>query len=65
MKLFDSELKIMEVLWEQGPKSAKEIVDVLSDRIGWNKNTTYAVNKIEYAPNLVVRGSTGRRRKGA
>ena len=40
MKLFDSELKIMEVLWEQGPKSAKEIVDVLSDRIGWNKNTT-------------------------
>lgn len=45
MKLFDSELKIMEVLWEQGPKSAKEIVDVLSDRIGWNKNTTYTVIK--------------------
>ena len=42
-KLFDSELKVMEVLWEQGEKSAKEIVDVLSERIGWNKNTTYTV----------------------
>lgn len=45
MKLFDSELKVMEVLWEQGQKSAKEIVDVLSERIGWNKNTTYTVIK--------------------
>ena len=45
MKLFDYELKIMEVLWEQEPKSAKEIVDVLSKRIGWNKNTTYTVIK--------------------
>ena len=45
MKLFDSELKVMEVLWEQEPKSAKEIVDVLSKRIGWNKNTTYTVIK--------------------
>lgn len=44
-KLFDSELKVMEVLWEQGSKSAREIVDVLSDRIGWNKNTTYTVIK--------------------
>lgn len=45
MKLFDSELKVMEVLWEQGTKSAREIVDVLSARIGWNKNTTYTVIK--------------------
>ena len=45
VKLFDSELKVMEVLWEQGTKTAKEIVDVLSERIGWNKNTTYTVIK--------------------
>lgn len=45
MKLFDSELKVMEVLWEHGQKSAKEIVDILSGRIGWNKNTTYTVIK--------------------
>lgn len=45
MKLFDSELKVMEVLWKQGSISAREIVDVLSERIGWNKNTTYTVIK--------------------
>ena len=45
MKLFDSELKVMEVLWEQGDKPAREIVDVLSERIGRNKNTTYTVIK--------------------
>lgn len=45
MKLFDSELKVMEVLWEQEPRSAKEIVEILSARIGWNKNTTYTVIK--------------------
>ena len=33
-KLFDSELKVMEVLWEQGPISANDIVEVLSERIG-------------------------------
>lgn len=45
VKLFDSELKVMEVLWEQGEKPAKDIVDVLAARIGWNKNTTYTVIK--------------------
>ena len=44
-KLFDSELKVMEVLWEQGPTLAKDIVDILAGRIGWNKNTTYTVIK--------------------
>ncbi|BCJ94490.1 penicillin-binding protein [Anaerocolumna cellulosilytica] len=45
IKLFDSELKIMEVLWEQGNTPARDIVDVLTERIGWNKNTTYTVIK--------------------
>lgn len=45
LKLFDSELKVMEVLWERGCMPARDIVDVLSDRIGWNKNTTYTVIK--------------------
>lgn len=45
MKLFDSELKVMEVLWAQGSLPARDIVDVLSARIGWNKNTTYTVIK--------------------
>ncbi len=45
MKLFDSELKVMEVLWEEGPVPARRVVEVLSQRVGWNKNTTYTVIK--------------------
>lgn len=45
MKLFDSELKVMEVLWEEGVTPARSIVDILLERVGWNKNTTYTVIK--------------------
>ncbi len=45
LKLFDSELKVMEVLWEQGSMPARDIVDILTERVGWNKNTTYTVIK--------------------
>lgn len=45
MKLYDSELKVMEVLWERGEMRAGEIVPVLADRVGWNRNTTYTVIK--------------------
>lgn len=44
-KLFNSEKKVMEVLWEHGPMNASEIVKILTDSIGWNRNTTYTVIK--------------------
>lgn len=44
-KLFDSELKVMEVLWEEGEAPAKRIAEVLKDRVGWSKTTTYTVIK--------------------
>lgn len=44
-KLYDSELKVMEVLWKEGDASAKHISEVLNAEIGWNKNTTYTVIK--------------------
>ena len=44
-KLFESEAKIMEILWRRGPLSAKEISVIAADTIGWNKNTTYTVIK--------------------
>ena len=43
--LFDSELKVMELIWENEPVSAKEISLMAGERIGWNKNTTYTVIK--------------------
>ena len=39
IKLFDSELKVMDVLWRQGDTPAKEIAKVLSGEVGWNVNT--------------------------
>lgn len=44
-KLFDSELKVMDVLWRQGDLPAKEIAKVLAADTGWNVNTTYTLIK--------------------
>ena len=45
IKLFDSELKVMDVLWREGDKTAKQLSEILGDTIGWNVNTTYTVIK--------------------
>ena len=45
VKLFDSELKVMDVLWREGDRTAKQISDALGQSIGWNVNTTYTVIK--------------------
>ncbi len=45
VKLFDSELKVMNVLWRAGDMTAKEISDILKAETGWNMNTTYTVIK--------------------
>ena len=45
IKLFDSELKVMSVLWNEGDVPAKYIADILNRELGWNKNTTYTLIK--------------------
>lgn len=45
IKLFDSELKVMELLWKNGDQTAKQLADSLKKLTGWNKNTTYTVVK--------------------
>ncbi len=55
IKLFDSELKVMEVIWEKEPVSAKEVSLLLGERIGWNKNTTYTILKKLVEKQLVER----------
>lgn len=45
IKLFDSELKVMDVLWREGDCTAKYISDVLNEETGWNMNTTYTLIK--------------------
>ena len=45
MKLFESEMKIMELIWQYEPVSAKKLSLIAQEEIGWNKNTTYTVIK--------------------
>lgn len=45
IKLFDSELKVMDVLWKNGDTPAKEIARALTGELGWNVNTTYTLIK--------------------
>lgn len=58
-KLFDSEAKVMEILWSHGPLSAKEISLIAADAIGWNKNTTYTVLKKLAAKGFLRRDEPG------
>ena len=45
IKLFDSELKIMEILWKGGDTTAKRIAEITKEQIGWSKTTTYTIIK--------------------
>lgn len=58
-KLFDSEIKVMEIIWGKGPLSAKEISLIAADSIGWNKNTTYTVIKKLEAKGFIRRDEPG------
>lgn len=55
IKIFDSELKVMKILWEKGEVQASYITKVLKDEIGWNINTTYTVIKKLIAKNAIKR----------
>lgn len=58
-RLFDSELKVMEIIWSEQPVAAKEISLIAADRIGWNKNTTYTVIKKLHTKGFIRREEPG------
>ncbi len=55
MKLFDSELRLMELIWANAGCTAKALSLLAGESIGWNKNTTYTVLK-----KLVDKGAVAR-----
>ena len=59
MKLFDSELKVMDVLWREGDLPAKVIAKTLTEEIGWNVNTTYTLIKRCIAKEAIERSEPG------
>ena len=58
-KLFDAELRLMEIIWEYEPVSAKEISLIAAEKFEWNKNTTYTVIK-----RLIEKAALSRREPG-
>ena len=55
IKLFDSELKLMEILWASEPISAKQLHVLVTEKIGWNKNTTYTILKKLIEKKVILR----------
>ncbi len=53
--LYESEMKVMECLWDKGETPAAELVPILEEQVGWNKNTTYTVIKKLVAKGYVER----------
>ena len=58
-KLFDSELKVMQVLWHEGDVSARQIAEVLNKEVGWNINTTYTLIKRCIKKGAILRSEPG------
>ncbi len=58
-RLYESELRVMEPLWEEGELSAGQLTRRLNASCGWNRNTTYTVIK-----KLVDKGLVERREPG-
>ncbi len=42
-KLFDAEMKFVRIVWEHEPLHSRQLVELCSERLGWNKSTTYTV----------------------
>ena len=59
MKLYDSELKVMQILWQEGELPARDIAVRLAQQAGWSKTTTYTVIK-----KCVDKGAVARREPG-
>lgn len=44
-KIFESEYRLMEILWEKEPVSSSELARLCNERLEWKKSTTYTVIK--------------------
>lgn len=42
-KVFESEYRFCQILWEQEPINSTQLVKLCRQRLGWSKGTTYTV----------------------
>ncbi|AEV67582.1 BlaI/MecI/CopY family transcriptional regulator [Acetivibrio clariflavus] len=43
IKIFESEYRFMNIIWEHSPISSTKLVKLASEQLGWKKSTTYTV----------------------
>ena len=49
----------MDILWDRGALTAKEVSRIAQETVGWNKNTTYTVIKKLEAKGFIRRDEPG------
>lgn len=59
IRLFDSEIKLMDLIWAHEPLAAKDLSLLAAEQLGWNKNTTYTVVKKLIDKGVVSRSEPG------
>jgi len=65
-KIFESEYRFCQILWEQEPINSTELVRLCKARLGWTKATTYTVIRrlrergVVESENAVVRSLVSR-----
>ena len=57
--LYESEKRIMTALWREGSLKASELVKLMGEETGWNRNTTYTVIRKCIEKKLVKRTDPG------
>lgn len=57
IKIFDAELKMMDILWDKEPIGTGELSKICGEKLDWNKSTTYTVIR-----RLVDRGVLNKQR---
>lgn len=55
----DSDLKVLEIIWENGSCKASYIAKTLQQKIGWSLNTTYTVIRRALDKGLIQRTDPG------
>lgn len=59
IRLHEGELNVMELLWSNKSLAAKDIAEIISEYIGWKKNTTYTVINRLIEKGAIVRQEPG------
>lgn len=49
----DSELRLMNIIWEESPIESGRLVKVCSEKLDWSKSTTYTILRRVTQKNLV------------